>query len=114
MALYWNGATQHSRVFPVGYLAMKRLAESLAHHSCEVLLDRINLNDADRASAKVALRQGEAIADVIARVMAWFDRKLHRARQREMEAFLAQSTDHADLERRIRQLTYGETRLKVG
>jgi hypothetical protein len=93
---------------------MKRLAESLAHHSCEVLLDRINLSDADRATAKVALRQGEAIADVIARVLAWFDGKLHRARQREVEAFLAQSTDHADLERRMHEVMYGDSRLRVG
>ncbi len=93
---------------------MKRLAESLSQSSSEILLDRINLSDADRAAAKVALRHGEAIANAIYRVMEWFDRAAHRARQRELEAYLAQSTDHADLERRMREITHGESPLKIG
>jgi hypothetical protein len=94
--------------------AMKRLAESLSQSASEIPLDRINLSDADRAAAKVALRHGEAIANVIYRVMEWFDRTAHRAHQRELESFLAQSTDHADLERRMREITYGASRLKGG
>ena len=93
---------------------MKRLAEDLSHGSSESLLDRINLNDADRAAAKVALRHGEAIANAIYRVIEWFDRKAHRAHQRELESYLAQSTDHADLERRMRQIIYGESRVRLG
>jgi hypothetical protein len=93
---------------------MKRLAESLSNTSSEILLDRINLSDADRAAAKVALRHGEAIANALYRVMEWFDRMAHRARQRDLEAYLGQSTDHADLERRMRDVMYGESRLRVG
>jgi len=93
---------------------MKRLAESLSNNSSEILLDRINLSDTDRAAAKVALRHGEAIANAIYRVMGWFDRMAHRARQRDLEAFLAQSTDHADLERRMREVLYGDSRIRIG
>ena len=93
---------------------MKRLAESLSQSSSEILLDRINLSDADRAAAKVALRHGEAIANAIYRVMAWFDRTAHRARQRDLEAYLGQSTDHADLERRMREVIHGGSRLRIG
>ena len=92
---------------------MKRLAESLTQSSSEILLDRINLSDTDRSAAKAALRRGEAIANAIYRVMAWFDRMAHRAQQRDLEAYLAQSTDHADLERRMREVMYGSVRLGV-
>ena len=37
-------------------------------------------------------------------VAAWIDESSRQAHYRQVEAYLAQSTDHADLERRIRTL----------
>ncbi len=47
------------------------------------------------------------IGSVIERVFNWLDQKYLRARWRDVDAFLAQSTDHADLERRLKQLERG-------
>jgi hypothetical protein len=46
----------------------------------------------------------QAIADLVTRVGHWLRVKLQSARRREVEAYLAQSTDHADLERRLRDV----------
>lgn len=47
------------------------------------------------------------IGSAIERVFNWLDQKYQRARWRDVDAFLAQSTDHADLERRLKQLERG-------
>jgi len=47
------------------------------------------------------------IGNAIERVFNWLDQKYQRARWRDVDAFLAQSTDHADLERRLKQLERG-------
>jgi len=39
------------------------------------------------------------------------ERALWRSRQRDVEKYLAKAVDHADLERRMRELEYGRDRL---
>lgn len=39
------------------------------------------------------------------------ERALWRARQRDVEKYLAKAVDHADLERRMREIEYGRERL---
>jgi hypothetical protein len=45
-----------------------------------------------------------AIASLLERFFDWIDRSARNARRRRVEEYLAQSTDAADLERRMRQL----------
>ena len=53
-----------------------------------------------------ALRR-KAITDLLARFGQWLQTKLQSGRRREVEAYLAQATDHADLERRLRDVERG-------
>jgi uncharacterized protein DUF3563 len=50
-----------------------------------------------------ALRR-DTIAALLARFGHWLEAKLRTGPRREVEAYLAQSTDHADLERRLRDV----------
>jgi len=50
-----------------------------------------------------ALRR-EAISNLLARLGDWLGSKLQSGRRRDVEAYLARSTDHADLERRLRDV----------
>jgi hypothetical protein len=50
-----------------------------------------------------ALRR-DAISGLFARLGQWLETVLQSGRRRDVEAYLAQSTDHADLERRLRDV----------
>jgi uncharacterized protein DUF3563 len=50
-----------------------------------------------------ALRR-EVISNLLARFGDWLGSKLQSGRRRDVEAYLAQATDHADLERRLRDV----------
>ena len=50
-----------------------------------------------------ALRR-EAIAGLLSRFGDWLENKLQSGRRRDVEAYLSRSTDHADLERRLRDV----------
>jgi hypothetical protein len=50
-----------------------------------------------------ALRRA-AIAGLLRRLANWIENKLQNGRRRDVEAYLAQATDHADLERRLREV----------
>jgi uncharacterized protein DUF3563 len=50
-----------------------------------------------------ALRR-EAVSALLARFGQWLEAKLRPGVRRDVEAYLAQSTDHADLERRLRDV----------
>jgi uncharacterized protein DUF3563 len=50
-----------------------------------------------------ALRR-EVIAGLLRRLGNWIEAKFQDVRRRDVEAYLAQATDHADLERRLRDL----------
>jgi len=48
--------------------------------------------------------RAELVADLFSRLFRWIERSLWRARQRDVEHYLSQATDAADLERRMRAL----------
>jgi len=50
-----------------------------------------------------ALR-GKTIAGLLARFGQWLEARLRPGPRRDVEAYLAQATDHADLERRLRDV----------
>lgn len=50
-----------------------------------------------------ALRR-EVISSLLARFGDWLKAKLQSGRRRDVEAYLARATDHADLERRLREV----------
>jgi hypothetical protein len=54
------------------------------------------------------------VSRALGRAAAWIDQWLHRVHQRELDAYLSQSTDHADLERRLKAISYGERRVTIG
>jgi hypothetical protein len=60
--------------------------------------------------------RADVIGGLFARVFDWLDRAFWRAHQRDVEHYLAQASDAADLERRMRMLerarpsTLGSTR----
>ncbi len=49
----------------------------------------------------------KAIVGAIKSLAEWIDRKSRDAHYRQIEAYLSQATDHADLERRLRDLERG-------
>lgn len=64
------------------------------------------LENADLATAEIKgwTALFEMVWSAIKSVALWIDEKSRQAHYRQVEAYLAQSTDHADLERRIRHL----------
>ena len=50
-----------------------------------------------------ALRR-ETLAALFARLGQWLEAALQSGRRRDVEAYLAKATDHADLERRLRDI----------
>jgi hypothetical protein len=55
-------------------------------------------------SPAMAERKGEALRSFFPKIGAWLADRVYFARMREVEAYLAQATDSADLEQRIRRL----------
>ena len=49
-------------------------------------------------------RRGEVLRSIFLKLASWFESSNERARRREIEAFLSQATNIADLEARILQL----------
>jgi hypothetical protein len=52
--------------------------------------------------------RGELLRSLLLKLTSWFDSSNERARRREIEAFLSQATNIADLEARILQLQRNE------
>ena len=52
-------------------------------------------------------RRGEALRGFYPKLANWFETRTERARRREVEAFLSQATDIADLEQRILRIQRG-------
>lgn len=52
-------------------------------------------------------RRGEALRGFFPKLANWFETRTERARRREVEAFLSQATDIADLEQRILRVQRG-------
>jgi len=59
--------------------------------------------DAEEAS-KVARRRSEALRGFFPQLAIWLSNRIHFSRMREVERYLAQATDLADLEQRIAKI----------
>ena len=72
----------------------------------------LDLSEVERVAKKA---RAETLAGLISRFLNWIDAGIQRAKYRELEAYLAKSTDLADLENRMRRIE-GEPRnmLPVG
>ena len=62
----------------------------------------------DRACPSPAQRS--SWGRLFGRLLAWFEAAVERARRSELERFLSRATDHADLERRMREVEQGGNR----
>ena len=64
--------------------------------------------DLDAIERQARALRAHAMAGLFARLIErlanWIERGARRSRQRSVEQFLAQATDHADLEHRIKRL----------
>jgi hypothetical protein len=67
------------------------------------MLDPAALEALDRNARRM---RSEAMADLFHRFADWLERITWRARQRDLAGYLSQATDHADLERRMRDLRH--------
>lgn len=55
-------------------------------------------------SPTVASRRAEALRAFFPKLSVWLNNRIHFARMREVESYLSEATDLADLERRIAQI----------
>lgn len=67
-----------------------------------------------RNEAEAWSRPFLAVRNAMVRFFDWLDNKANEARMRDIEAYLAKSTDHADLERRLKDLERGCLRITFG
>ena len=67
----------------------------------ELDLSRADLWEIERRAREM---RAQAIADLFARLFRAIDSWLWRIQQRDVERYLSKATDHADLERRLREL----------
>lgn len=65
---------------------------------------RPSRTEAERVERRARELRAELIADLFSRLFRWIERSFWRARQRDLEHYLSQATDAADLERRMRAL----------
>lgn len=74
--------------------------DSIIHYGGAITLPR----SAHRELPRTATSLWGAFAALAGRVIRWLERGAERARYRELERYLSESTDCFDLERRIRQV----------
>ena len=60
--------------------------------------------DVRAIEARARALRGQALKALLARFGHWLEASLRPGTRRDVEAYLAQSTDHADLERRLRDV----------
>ena len=63
----------------------------------------------DRCSNELPKRRGEALRSFFPKLAAWLEDSAQRARRHEVEDYLSQAKDIADLEERIRRLERQQT-----
>lgn len=66
----------------------------------------LSLSDLEKSARQ---SRSQALASLIARFLDWIDAGIQRAKYRDLESYLAKSTDLADLEHRMRRME-GEPR----
>jgi len=64
-------------------------------------------NPHSRARAAVANRRSAAMRGFFPKLSVWLSDRIHFARMREIETYLSQATDLADLEHRIARIERG-------
>jgi hypothetical protein len=84
-----------------GYLHYRRDAEVKAPVQRAAEAGDLDLQAVEQRAR--ALRR-ETIARLFRRLGQWIETKLRNGKQRDVEAYLAKATDHADLERRLREV----------
>jgi uncharacterized protein DUF3563 len=65
---------------------------------------RLSGSDIRAIEARARALRREAVSALLARFGRWLEARLRPGVRRDVEAYLAQSTDHADLERRLRDV----------
>ena len=80
---------------------IRQAAEAEAKLSGDVATDADDLEEIER---KARALRGDAFASFLKRIAEWVEGAASRAHERDVEAYLAQSTDHADLEHRLQHL----------
>jgi uncharacterized protein DUF3563 len=60
--------------------------------------------DVRAVEARARALRREAVSALLTRFGEWLEARLRPGPRRDVEAYLAQSTDHADLERRLRDV----------
>lgn len=97
----------YSTVFQDG----NRVIHALHHSSAPLrralptpsIADIPDLATAERAGLKITVR---ALWNAVRSAFLWIDTKSREAHYRRVEAYLAQSCDHADLEQRMREMNH--------
>jgi hypothetical protein len=59
------------------------------------------------ATREVATRRSEALRGFFPKLSVWISNRIHFSRMREVESYLSQATDLADLEHRIAKIERG-------
>ena len=67
-------------------------------------------SDQGAASSDLAGRRSQALRNFFPLLAVWFSNRIHFSRMREVEKYLAQATDLADLEIRIAKIERGAVR----
>lgn len=89
------------------YLISPRLGRAIvgAHRSN----DSVQPAASDPGSSELHQRRGAALRNFFPKLAAWLENAAQRARRNEVEAYLSQATDIADLEERIRRIERRQT-----
>lgn len=70
--------------------------------------------DIREIEARARQLRADTIGGLLTRLFDWFDARVRRARYRDLERYLSESTDVADLERRLRQIGHERANVLAG
>ena len=70
--------------------------------------------DICEVEARARQLRADAIGGLFTRLFDWFDARIRRAKYRELEEYLGESTDVADLERRLRHIGHERRNVLAG
>lgn len=88
-----------------GYLRLPRSPAASPQRESEHASDEaIDLRAVERKARALKL---VTVAKAFSQVFDWLEERYQRARWRDIDAYLSRSADHADLERRLKQLERG-------
>jgi Protein of unknown function (DUF3563) len=67
--------------------------------------------DLETVIARARRQRNEELSRLFGRLLAWLEAAIENARKSDVERFLSRATDHADLERRMREIEQGRNAL---